>query len=159
MKKIVSWKDAHTILPRTGGKKTVLVGGCFDLFHYGHLVFLKEAKNKGDVLIVALESDEFIKNHKRSPVHTQCQRAELLAALEMVDFVILLPYFTNDAQYEHLIEVVKPSYVAVTQNDMHLEKKRRQAQKFGADLITVVPYLKTYSSTNLKKSYETFFGD
>jgi len=159
MKKIVSWKDIHTILPRTKSKKTVLVGGCFDLFHYGHLVFLKEAKNQGDVLIVALESDEFIKNRKRIPVHTQHQRAELLAALEMVDFIILLPHFTSDAQYEHLIEVMKPSCVAVTQNDVHLEKKQRQARKFGADLITVVPHLKKYSSTNLMKSYETFLGD
>ncbi|PIS15467.1 glycerol-3-phosphate cytidylyltransferase [Candidatus Roizmanbacteria bacterium CG09_land_8_20_14_0_10_41_9] len=159
MEKIVPWKDVHTILPRMRGKKTVLVGGCFDLFHYGHLVFLKKAKNRGDVLIVALESDEFIKNHKRSPAHTQRQRAELLVALEIVDCVILLPHFTSDTQYEHLIEVVKPSHIAVTQNDVHLEKKRRQARKFGADLTIVVPYLKKYSSTNLIKSYETFFGN
>lgn len=67
------WKysEADNIAKELTGKKIVLVGGCFDLLHYGHFTFLKNAKKEGDVLVVALESDEFILNQKkRKPVHT-----------------------------------------------------------------------------------------
>ena len=52
--------------------KIVLVGGCFDLLHYGHIEFLKNAKKQGEYLIVALEPDEAIVNYKkRQPIHNQ----------------------------------------------------------------------------------------
>ena len=62
--------------------KKVLVGGCFDLIHYGHIVFLKEARKQGDYLIVALESDDNVKKYKgeNRPVHKQSERAEMSSA-------------------------------------------------------------------------------
>ena len=62
--------------------KVVLVGGCFDLLHYGHIAFLKEAKKHGDYLIVLLESDENVRRLKGEgrPFHTQKQRKEMLAS-------------------------------------------------------------------------------
>ncbi len=58
--------------------KIVLVGGCFDVLHYGHLEFLHEAKKQGKYLIVALEPDEtIIKYKKRKPIHNQLQRAKI----------------------------------------------------------------------------------
>ena len=65
--------------------KIVLVGGCFDILHLGHVVFLEKAKKEGDVLVVLLESDEkvrFLKGKGR-PVHTQSERAEILSALKV----------------------------------------------------------------------------
>ncbi|MBI3343244.1 adenylyltransferase/cytidyltransferase family protein, partial [Candidatus Gottesmanbacteria bacterium] len=60
--------------------KKILVGGCFDLLHYGHIRFLEEAKKLGDHLVVALESDENVRRMKGEgrPIHTQAQRKEML---------------------------------------------------------------------------------
>ena len=78
----------------------VLVGGCFDILHIGHIRFLKAARKQGDSLVVALESDEFIRLQKRrEPFHTQAERAEILAALRSVDTVILLPLLSTDEDY------------------------------------------------------------
>ena len=62
---IITYADLEKSNAVFKDKKIVLVGGCFDLIHYGHLKFLEAAKEQGDFLIVALESDEFIKKHKR----------------------------------------------------------------------------------------------
>ncbi len=73
--------------------KKVLVGGCFDLLHFGHIKFLEEAKKSGDYLVVALESDENVRRTKGEtrPIHTQEQRKAMLESLTCVDEVIMLP--------------------------------------------------------------------
>ena len=69
--------------------KKVLVGGVFDIIHYGHVHFLKNAKSLGDHLVVALESDKNVKRLKgeKRPIHNQNQRREMLESLEFVDEV------------------------------------------------------------------------
>ncbi|MCR4263595.1 MAG: adenylyltransferase/cytidyltransferase family protein, partial [Candidatus Roizmanbacteria bacterium] len=81
--------------------KKVLVGGCFDLIHYGHITFLSEARKQGDYLIVALESDENVKKYKgpNRPIHKQAERAEMLRSLRMVDEVVELPEMKEDYDY------------------------------------------------------------
>jgi len=73
-------------------KKKVLVGGCFDILHYGHIHFLKNARALGDYLVIALESDKNIKRIKGSfrPIHDQDKRREILESLNFVDEVIIL---------------------------------------------------------------------
>ena len=89
--KIIRYENGSKIKQLTEGKKTVLVGGCFDILHYGHVRFLSQAKAKGEVLMVALESDEFIRRiKKKKPIHTQEQRAEILAHLDLVDMIIFI---------------------------------------------------------------------
>src|SRR5512141_2071319 len=100
MKKIVSFSELKGILPLISKKYKVVAGGCFDILHYGHFTFLSNAKKEGDCLIVILESDKFIKKHKnRQPIHSQFQRAEILAALEFVDLVVKIPLFASDREY------------------------------------------------------------
>ncbi|HUI64788.1 MAG TPA: adenylyltransferase/cytidyltransferase family protein, partial [Bacteroidota bacterium] len=71
-------------VPTTGKKKTVFVTGCFDLLHSGHVAFLREAAQHGD-LIVGIGSDETVRNLKgRYPVYTQQERQYLLEALSCV---------------------------------------------------------------------------
>jgi len=111
--KIVKYEELNNVIPKLKGVK-VLVGGCFDLIHLGHVRFLKAAKNQGDILIVALESDEFIrKRKKREPFHNQLERAEILSSLKMVDLVILLPFFNSYNDYLKLVKVVKPDIIAI----------------------------------------------
>ena len=82
-------------------KITVLAGGCFDVLHPGHIVFLEKAKKAGDYLVVLLESDKKIRKLKGKgrPVHSQKERAEILSALKSVDSVVCLPYMENDFKW------------------------------------------------------------
>src|SRR5207244_1653842 len=142
------------------GAKTVLVGGCFDILHFGHVVFLKQAKRAGDYLIVALESDEFILNtKKKKPFHTQRERAEVLCALSFVDRVIKLPYFARDRDYFDFVKKLKPEVIAVTVGDLQIENKKKQAAEIGARVRVVTPFIKDFSSSKISKKYETLFGN
>lgn len=127
------------ILALTGDKKTVLVGGCFDIVHLGHLIFLEKAKAKGDLLIVLLESDENIKRNKgpTRPINNQNDRAIFLTKLKMVDVVIKLPEMKSDNDYLKIIKKIKPNIIAVNENDNNLENKRKQSQQVGAKVIKV----------------------
>jgi rfaE bifunctional protein nucleotidyltransferase chain/domain len=133
-------------------KKIVLVGGCFDLLHYGHISFLKQAKALGDYLIVALESDENVKHMKGEarPIHTQAQRKEMLESLSCIDEVITLPPMTGDRDYYEFVRNIKPAVVAVTEGDTAKVKKSEQAAEVGAQLVEI-PKIHTPSTSQLAK--------
>lgn len=136
---------------KQSGQQVVLVGGCFDILHLGHVRFLKEAKKYGTVL-VALESDETLKKHKGHlrPIHKQAERAEVLAALETVDYITILPNFTAHQEYFKLVKLVSPNFIVMTAGDPLLNNKRAQAQTVKAKLI-IVPKIATPSTTHLAK--------
>ena len=132
-------------------KKVVLVGGCFDVLHPGHIIFLEKAKKQGDFLIVLLESDEKIKElkGKSRPVHTQKERAAILRSLKSVDQVILLPYMKNDDDYERLIQNLKPDVIAATSGVPDNFHKERIAKITGAKIKYVTKIIGDYSTTNI----------
>jgi len=151
---IITYADLEKSNAVFKDKKIVLVGGCFDLIHYGHLKFLEAAKEQGDFLIVALESDEFIKKHKRKlQVHHQHERAEILSNLNMVDLIILLPFFHTNEEYFELVKRVSPSIIAVTEGDRQLENKKKQAKLVRAEVKEVVTNLKNFSTRNIAKIF------
>ena len=86
--------------------KLVFTNGCFDLLHVGHIRYLQEARKLGDYLIIGLNSDKSVKKIKGSlrPIIPETERAEVLAALESVSFVVL---FDEDTPYE-LISAIQP---------------------------------------------------
>jgi len=91
------------------GKTLVTANGCFDLIHFGHIHFFEQAKSQGDILIVGLNSDKSVKSYKgpERPILSEYQRAEVVAALECVDYVVILgdePDISCD-----LVELVKPN--------------------------------------------------
>ncbi len=133
-------------------KKIVLTGGCFDLLHYGHIRFLKDAKSYGDYLVVALESDKNVRRMKGDarPIHAQAQRKEMLESLSFVDEVIALPPMNSDEEYANLVNQVRPSVVAVTEGDSILDKKKHHAEAVGARLV-VIPKTHTPSTSQLTK--------
>ena len=132
--------------------KVVLVGGCFDILHYGHIHFLKKARALGNYLVVALESDKNIKRlkGKKRPIHDQNQRREMLESLHFVDQVIVLADKMNDKDYEKLVKIVNPQVIAVTSGDPIIGKKRKQAEEIGASLIEI-PRIKVASTTQIAK--------
>lgn len=128
--------------------KRVLVGGCFDILHYGHIHFLKKANKLGNYLIVALESDEKVKKLKgpKRPIHTQKQRAEILMSLKCVDKVISLPPLPD---YKLLTKNIKPDIIACDPEDKLLKNKRIY-ESLGAKIV-VIPKIKTPSTTQIAK--------
>jgi FAD synthetase len=152
MARIVDSQELEKFLPGEGKGRIVLVGGCFDILHIGHVRFLSEAKGMGDYLIVLLESDKKARKLKgrNRPVFIQSERAEMLSSLRSVDLVVLLPMMENDKDYLNLITKIKPGVIAVTENDPNIEKKRRQAEEAGAEL-KIIPLTKTFSSSKLVK--------
>ncbi len=157
--KIMQLTDIAVLKKKYRTKRSVLVGGCFDIFHYGHLHFLRLAKQKGDVLIVLLESDAFIENIKqKKPVHIQAQRAEIISALECVDAVVLLDVMKNpNEEYLHIIKLIQPSVIAYTTGDKAIAKKKNHAKAVNADLVEI-NYLSTFSSSQLI-TYAPVFRD
>ena len=133
-------------------KKIVLVGGCFDILHFGHMHFLEKAREAGDYLVVALEPDTRITNYKnRQPAHTQQERAHNLIALKYVDQVILLPQLDGFEDYLELVKAIQPTVIAITSNDPQKANKQKQADLIGAQLIDVVDMIGSFSSSAIYK--------
>jgi FAD synthetase len=136
-------------------KKIVLVGGCFDILHFGHIQFLQKAKEAGNYLIVALEPDERIINGKhRTPTHTQSERAYNLIALNCVDKVVMLPLLTGFEDYNNLVGIIQPDIIAITENDPQLKNKTQQANLINAECIIVTARISTFSSSAIYKHYQ-----
>lgn len=133
------------------GQKIVLAGGCFDILHIGHVIFLEKAKAQGDVLVVMLESDHYLRQTKgvQRPVHDQLYRAKMLVSLKAVDFVILLPEMKNDQDYDLLVSKIAPNVIAATKKDPLVRHKKRQAKLVGAQLRYVTGFIKDYSTSQL----------
>ncbi len=136
-----------TAAARTNGKIVVFANGCFDLIHRGHIYLLREAKALGDLLVVAVNSDRSVKTIKgpSRPIVSETDRLELIAAMEMVNYVLL---FDEPDPY-NVISILRPN-ILVKGGDWSAEAV------VGADLvrrtggkIVVVPYLKGFSTTEI----------
>jgi len=94
---------------KTRGQTVVMTNGCFDLLHAGHVTFLQAAKQLGDRLIVAVNTDESVQRHKgpSRPIMKLAERLEMLANLQAVDWVIAF----DDDTPERLLHVLKPSFL------------------------------------------------
>ena len=88
------------------GRKIVFTNGCFDLLHVGHVRYLQKAKKLGDVLIVGLNTDHSVKliKGKNRPIISQKERAEVLASLGCVDYVVLF----NEPDPLKIIKAIQP---------------------------------------------------
>ena len=91
---------------RQKNKKIVTTNGCFDILHVGHVRYLKQAKNLGNVLIIGLNTDKSVKSIKgpKRPLNSENDRAEVLTSLECVDYVVLFDEDTPDK----LLDKIKP---------------------------------------------------
>lgn len=88
------------------GKKIVLCHGVFDLLHIGHIDYFKEAKSKGDKLIVSVTSDEFVNKGPNRPAFNSRERLEAISSLGVVDYVVL----SSDPTAINTIKELKPSF-------------------------------------------------
>lgn len=132
---------------RRRGQRVVFTNGCFDVLHRGHVHVLRQAKTLGDLLIVGLNSDRSIAAIKGPgrPVMDETSRVELIAAMEMVDYVVV---FDEPDPYK-LIEAIKPDVLAKG-GDWQMD------QVVGADVVersggrvALIPYLEGFSTTKI----------
>lgn len=155
MTKILTIEKAVELAKKLRGqrKRIVLVGGCFDILHIGHVVFLEEAKKQGDCLLILLESDESVTKKKgvNRPLQSQEDRAKILSSLSSVDHVVMLPPLKTDGDYDNLVTSIKPAIIASTSMDPQRIHKKRQAKRIHARLVDVVDRIQNVSSSRLAK--------
>jgi rfaE bifunctional protein nucleotidyltransferase chain/domain len=136
---------------RASGKKLVATNGCFDLLHVGHVRYLQAARGLGDVLAVGLNGDRSVCELKGTgrPINNEGDRAEVLAALESVDFVAIFP----EMRAVQFILAAQPAIYAkggdYTSETLNAEE-RAALQGVGAE-IRIIPFEKGYSTSLLLK--------
>ena len=140
-------------LKKLSSKKIVLAGGVFDIIHPGHIHTLNAAKALGDVLVVVIATDKTAqKMKKRSPLHNQELRRELVSCLSMVDVVII----GDEEDIFETVKLVKPNLIALGYDQVHQEKfisdgcKRINLDVKIVRLQTPIPEL---SSSYIEKDY------
>lgn len=106
-KKLVSLNYLTKVLKKTK-KKIVFTNGCFDILHSGHINILNFSKQKGDILIVALNSDLSIKKikNKSNPYFSFNKRAKVLSEIESVDYIIKM----NETNPINIMNIIKPHF-------------------------------------------------
>jgi rfaE bifunctional protein nucleotidyltransferase chain/domain len=134
---------------REDGKRLVATNGCFDILHVGHIRYLAAARRLGDMLVVGLNGDESVRALKGEgrPLNNERDRAEVLAALESVNYVTIFPQVRATA----FLEAAQPR-VYVKGGDYRLEtlnpEERDALERCGAT-IEIIPFEKGYSTTGL----------
>ena len=140
-------------LKKSSTKKIVLAGGVFDIIHPGHIHTLNAAKALGGILVVAIATDKTAeKMKKRSPLHNQELRRELVSCLSMVDKAIV----GHEDDIFQTVKEVKPDIIVLGYDQVHQEKfisdgcKRINLNVEIVRLESPVPHL---SSSEIEKEY------
>jgi D-beta-D-heptose 7-phosphate kinase/D-beta-D-heptose 1-phosphate adenosyltransferase len=132
---------------RDRGLKIVFTNGCFDLLHVGHVRYLSRARELGDLLVVAINTDDSVRRLKgpSRPLQSQADRAEILAALESVDYVT---FFEEDTPLA-VITLLQPD-VLVKGGDWPLQEiVGREVVESKGGIVVSLPYVKGASTTRL----------
>lgn len=138
---------------RSKGKTVVFTNGCFDIIHFGHVQYLSEAKRRGDVLVVGLNSDASVKTIKGKgrPINNERDRAGVLSSLSFVDYVTI---FEESTPYR-LIKILKPD-ILVKGGDWKAEDIVGSdfVKSYGGK-VARIPFVKGYSTTSiLEKAFK-----
>jgi rfaE bifunctional protein nucleotidyltransferase chain/domain len=154
--KIIPYADLSTWRAQFRGKKRLVVtNGCFDLLHLGHVTYLENARNHGDILFVGVNSDAAVRGLKGEgrPVNSESDRAAVLAALESVDAVCIFP------------DVRATSFLAAAQPDIYakggdytldtLDQAERRTVEQAGGKIVLIPFVPGKSTTGLLKKLAT----
>jgi D-beta-D-heptose 7-phosphate kinase/D-beta-D-heptose 1-phosphate adenosyltransferase len=132
---------------RAAGTRLVFTNGVFDLLHVGHVRYLAQARALGDALVVAINSDRSVRELKGSdrPVFDQAERAEILAALRHVNYVVVF----DDISPRSLIRELLPD-VLVKGGDYGLDEihGREEVEAAGGEVISL-PFVPGASTTSL----------
>lgn len=133
---------------RRSRQKIVLTQGSFDMLHIGHARYCREAKERGDVLIVGVDSDEKIRARKGEgrPIVPQNERLEMLAHLEYTDLVVLKKL--NTPKWE-LIKIVRPDVLVATEQT-YTPEQIKALKEWCGKIVVLKPMATTSTSAKLR---------
>lgn len=140
------------LLNENDGKTVVLVTGVFDVLHQEHIHFLENAREMGDILVVALESDARVRQIKgpSRPHFSQAERRANLLELEIADCIVILPEdFSRPEHHQAVISQIQPTYLAVSSHTKHLDKKQAILSQYGGKVVVVLEYNPEVSTTQI----------
>ena len=154
MGKIIKKEEAKEIIDKLKkqNKKTVFTNGCFDILHVGHVRYLRESSKYGDILIVGLNSDISVKKIKGDsrPINDENDRAEILAELECVDFVVIF----NEESPSKLIDELKPDiYTKGADYSLETLPERDVVLKNNIE-VKFIKFVEGKSTTNIIKTIQ-----
>lgn len=132
------------------GRKVSFANGCFDIIHVGHVRFLKAARDRGDVLVLGLNSDASVRKLKGAgrPLVNQRERAEIMSAFEFVDYILIF----NELTVDKTLQILLPTYHCKgTDYTMDTVPEREMAKKFGIK-IAIVGDPKDHSTKDIIKT-------
>jgi rfaE bifunctional protein nucleotidyltransferase chain/domain len=140
-----AWRKAV----RDSGKKLVVTNGCFDILHLGHVTYLENARNFGDLLLLGVNGDAGVRELKgpSRPVNSETDRASVLAALESISGVCIFPERTAT----NFLAAAQPD-IYVKGGDYTLEtlnQDERRAVESAGGKIVIVPFVPGKSTTGL----------
>ena len=148
MRKIVSQSKLEQIVNilKKEKRKIAFTCGCFDLLHIGHIRSLQEAKSQGDVLIVGVNSDSSVRKIKGKcrPVIPEAERAEIIASLESVDYVIVFFETTPN----NLIRLIKPNVHVKAGYEINQLPEADIVRSYGGKVV-IAEEVSGYSTTRL----------
>jgi len=138
-------------------KVIVFTNGCFDILHVGHVRYLQAARKLGDVLVLGLNSDTSVQALKgpTRPINCQADRAEVLAGLEAVDYIVIF----NEITAERLVAAVKPD-IYVKGGDYIVEDLPEAGivREYGGQVV-LLPEVEGRSSSNMIEKIRTGSGN
>ena len=136
-----------------GSLRIVLAGGVFDIIHPGHISTLNAAKALGDVLVVVVATDNTaVKMKKRTPIHSQEQRQELVNSLKMVDLCLI----GQENDIFKTVNLVKPQIIALGYDQIHQEQfitEGCKKIKLDAKVARLQSPIPESSSSKIEKEY------
>jgi rfaE bifunctional protein nucleotidyltransferase chain/domain len=140
---------------RKQGKTVVFTNGCFDLLHAGHIRYLEEAKTKGNILIVAVNSDASVRRikGKKRPLVGQLDRLSIVAALASVDYACL---FSEDTPIK-VIRRIKPDILVKGADWKNKTIIGSEFVKSYGGNVATIKFIKNHSTSHLiKKIVKSF---
>ena len=149
MNKITPRNDLKSQVDRLKreGKKVVFTNGCFDILHAGHTRYLREARKLGDVLILALNSDSSVRSIKgpMRPIVPEAERAEVVAALDSVDYVTVFDELTP----LELIEFLRPDVIVKGGDWAEKDIVGAESVRKWGGRVAIMPEIEGASTTNI----------
>jgi D-glycero-beta-D-manno-heptose 1-phosphate adenylyltransferase len=141
---------ARVAIARKGGARVVLANGCFDILHVGHVRYLEGARALGDLLVVGINSDAQVRALKGEgrPLVAERERAELVAALRVVDFVTIF----NEPNVESLLRAIRPDIHAKGTDYTEETVPERDVIRSLGGRVAIVGDPKNHSTSELLKA-------
>ncbi|MFH1162102.1 MAG: adenylyltransferase/cytidyltransferase family protein [Candidatus Jorgensenbacteria bacterium] len=147
-------------------KKIVFAGGCFDVTHAGHVIFLEECKKYGDILVVEVGSDARVKRNKGEglPIFNQHMRIKMIDSLKPVDYAFFEPFLHNETHpleiKDEILKNLKPNFYVVNEDSFDVPYLETVARKHGTKLIVLKRYCPPeFENVSTSKIIKRFSGE